>query len=145
MKCKCTQLKVRIQGHRTDKYFKDFEEIPRDVSPYGYLLKCPNCAQHWVVDFFDKYQHLHAIKVDSPDSANEDYYFKIHKKTLKESSGGYSDKNCIVAGCNNFALNQLMYCADCAINKYHLLETTAVNKSLETASIFKKIFRKVFK
>ena len=51
-----------------------------------------------------------------------DQQSQILYKQLEESRNGYSKETCVIAGCNNKALNDLAYCANCAIKKFGIYE-----------------------
>jgi hypothetical protein len=114
-------MKERVSGYREDHYFKRFNEIGRADNDWRVILQCPECNQLWLVDVFDKVQSLFAFKIDSPKDT-ERSFFAVHKKYLIESRGGYSQKKCVMAGCENRGLMELVYCPECAINKLGIYE-----------------------
>ncbi len=114
-------MKERVPGYREDGYFSRLEEIGRADQGWRVILQCPDCNQLWLVDFFDKVQSLFALKLDKP-SDSEKSFFQVHKKYLIEAKGGYSKNKCMMAGCQNNALRDLVYCPDCAIKKRGIYE-----------------------
>ncbi len=122
MKCKCKKMRIRTPGYRSDSNFDKFPEIKKVDEGWRSILQCPNCDQYWLVDEFDKVQHLWAIKVDHPDKPEEKDLFELHKTSLEKSRGGYSQEQCRMAECNNAALNNSAYCADCCIIKHGVYE-----------------------
>ena len=122
MKCKCKNLDARVPGYREDKYFNEFPEIKLVNDNWRAVLQCPICNQFWLVDYFDRCQYLYAYKLDSAEPLSDGEFYNFHKVFLEKSRKGYSDKKCAVSGCNNMALNELAYCANCAIKKFRIYE-----------------------
>ena len=115
-------MKERVSGWSTDSYFKNMSVVGKRDDGWRSILQCASCGQNWLVDEYDRVQSLFAIKIDSPTDLSEEKFLRIHKKHLIERHGGESKEECRMAGCNNKAVKEMAFCAQCLITKQGVYE-----------------------
>jgi hypothetical protein len=118
MKCKCAKL--------PDAFYLD--EVPRgfakglkreDDGNWIWLVYCPKCGALWAIDKWDKYQEQIVTRVRSQDGWDGVDTTDLRKQLLLKSRGGFTDAECIWAGCHDKAVKGVVYCLD------HLWKTGA--------------------
>ena len=122
MTCNCAKMKIRETGWCEDHYFGKMKQIGEDDDGWRGILVCPECSQTWLVEIYDKLQYLFAIKIDDPSNASETKLLAIHIDSFLEKHGGESDVDCQMAGCENRAVNDFAFCAECLIQKRGVYE-----------------------
>ena len=83
------------------------------------LMECPDCAQLWKVDEWDKLQTLYAVKISEKENWERFDSIPLIKEKMVLNRGGLIETECMWAGCNNMQIKGSAYCVN------HLYETGA--------------------
>ena len=121
-RCKCSKLATRITGWRTDPYFQSMNQVGSRNDGWRKFLECSCCGQCWLVDEWDKLPNLYAIKIDNPEKFSDQKFLEIHKVFLLKAHSGNSEIFCKMSNCNNKAVNDFVFCAECLISKQGIFE-----------------------
>jgi hypothetical protein len=114
--CKCKDFGALVE---TSNSYNAFTEDLELIS-YGNwikLMKCSICSQLWVVEEWDKYQAVHAVKISSDLNWESFDYSQQIKEKMIENRGGLGTNRCVHAGCSNMQVKASAYCI------HHLYET----------------------
>jgi len=117
MKCRCEKMEERVTGWCSDSYFSQLNQVSTIDGGWRKVLSCPVCSQAWLTDEYDKVQSLFALKIDSPQDIDASKFLDIHIRFLLKEHGGESSETCLMAGCENKAVNDYAFCAMCLIEK----------------------------
>ena len=116
-KCNCQELPEAVYCDESLSAFDQYMSMI-DTGNWIELFKCGNCTQLWAIDASDKYQERVASKVDQKTNwhkATDDQ----RKTLLLNARGGITKNECMMAGCNGYAVTGVVFCID------HLYETGA--------------------
>lgn len=75
------------------------------------LLQCPECAQLWRTDEWDKYETLYALKINRLEGWEEADMESLIKERMVENHG-WDSSTCLAKECQRLALTGKAYCAD---------------------------------
>ena len=108
----CDQLPNLMHGHRACPPFSNMIEVRCYLKNWAYLLKCADCGQLWIVDEWDKFQNLIALKVyhEPNDDEVKAVLDDAHERMAITNAGGLSNNDCTWVGCSNKAINQMKIC-----------------------------------
>lgn len=114
--CNCENFSGLVEiSNSYSEFTKNFEVIA--YGSFVKLMKCSRCNQLWIVEEWDKYQAIHAVKIDSETNwGNFNYQNQIKEKIIK-NRGGLSESKCLHVGCSNMQVKKSFYCI------HHLYET----------------------
>ncbi|PSJ48303.1 metal-binding protein [Zobellella taiwanensis] len=107
--CKCESFGILVEISNS------YSEFTNNLEPISYgnwvkLMKCSKCSQLWVVEEWDKYQSIHAVKIGSElNWESFDYSSQIKEKMI-ENRGGLGTSRCLHVGCSNMQVKTSAYC-----------------------------------
>jgi hypothetical protein len=123
MVCECNQLPLIFNVETYSNRLMDHcNLVGQKEDGWLELYKCSVCDQYWQVDVTDKLQINCAVKIDNPANWQNFDDKAIRMQYLVDSRGGFSDEECVVAGCKNKALKSLVYCTKHAYENAGLRE-----------------------
>jgi hypothetical protein len=114
--CQSETNLVEISNNYSD-FIAKFVEVA--LGNWVKLVECPRCGQLWIVDFWDKYQTVYAVKIASKSDWEQFDSKALIKARMIENRGGLTDEKCMWAKCDNRQLKSSAFCVD------HLFESGA--------------------
>lgn len=117
--CNCASLPAISKYRRSaENYLSSLPNIPGAPSrwiEYTSFRYCPECGQKWKLneDNRSSYGQV-AIKIPSDAMWSEFDESGLRKQFIVECHGGFSDEECLIAGCTRKRLLENAYCVECA-------------------------------
>ena len=95
-----------------NEFIREFTQLDSCVQLWTELFICNNCGQHWVVEEnaeMDRRSNM-AYKVDTPKNWTKHDTRPALSQWLILQHGGLTDQQCVHAGCNEYALKDMVVC-----------------------------------
>ncbi|MBQ0806996.1 MAG: hypothetical protein KBT55_03405 [Porticoccus sp.] len=109
--CNCKEQPVLIDISNNHSDFKS-KLNQLDAGDWVMLMRCPDCAQFYKVDEWDKYQTCYAVKISSSQNWESFDSVSLVKEQIVINHGGLTSEPCMWSGCETKQVKGSAYCVN---------------------------------